>query len=285
MVNGSDLGFWPSPAADVRDRLAGFNVLVGGGLGMTHGKKVPYPRLADPLGFVAPEQVVEVAEAVITVQRDYGDRSDRRHARLKYLLDDRGLEWFRAQVEQRLGRPLAPPAAVRVSDVHDHLGWHDQGGGRSFYGLFIENGRLQDTDDSRLRTAVRRIVHLLGTGVHFTPQQNLLFTGIDHGQRATLESVLADHGVRSADAVSTVRRWSMACPALPTCGLALAEAERVLPGVIDELERELRSLGLGDVRLTVRMTGCPNGCARPYTADLAFRSEERRVGKECRSRW
>jgi len=269
-VYSNDLGFLAIPAADVRDRLAGFNVLVGGGLGMTHGKKVTYPRLADPLGFAAPEQVVEVAEAVITVQRDYGDRSDRRHARLKYLLDDRGLEWFRAQVEQRLGRPLAPPAAVRVSDVHDHLGWHDRGGGRSFYGLFIENGRLRDTDDSRLRTAVRRIVHLLGTGVHFTPQQNLLFTGIDHGQRATLESVLADHGVRSADAVSTVRRWSMACPALPTCGLALAEAERVLPGVIDELERELRSLGLGDVRLTVRMTGCPNGCARPYTADLAF---------------
>src|SRR5438445_901620 len=266
-VYSNDLGFLAIPDGD---RIAGFNVLVGGGLGMTHGKKVTYPRLADPLGFAAPEQVVEVAEAVITVQRDYGDRSDRRHARLKYLLDDRGLEWFRAQVEQRLGRPLAPPAAVRVSDVHDHLGWHDQGGGRSFYGLFIENGRLQDTDDSRLRTAVRRIVHLLGTGVHFTPQQNLLFTGIDHGQRETLESVLADHGVRSADAVSTVRRWSMACPALPTCGLALAEAERVLPGVIDELERELRSLGLGDVRLTVRMTGCPNGCARPYTADLAF---------------
>src|SRR5213593_2544105 len=266
-VYSNDLGFVVIPDGD---SLAGFNVLVGGGLGMTHGKKVTYPRLADPLGFAAPERVVEVAEAVITVQRDYGDRSDRRHARLKYLLDDRGLEWFRAQVEQRLGRPLAPPAAVRVSDVHDHLGWHDQGGGRSFYGLFIEHGRLQDTDDSRLRTAVRRIVHLLGTGVHFTPQQNLLFTGIDHGQRATLESVLADHGVRSADAVSTVRRWSMACPALPTCGLALAEAERVLPGVIDELERELRSLGLGDVRLTVRMTGCPNGCARPYTADLAF---------------
>src|SRR5436309_12648919 len=203
-VYSNDLGFLAIPAADVRDRLAGFNVLVGGGLGMTHGKKVTYPRLADPLGFAPPEQVVEVAEAVITVQRDYGDRSDRRHARLKYLLDDRGLEWFRAQVEQRLGRPLAPPAAVRVSDVHDHLGWHDQGGGRSFYGLFIENGRLRDTDDSGLRTAVRRIVHLLGTGVHFTPQQNLLFTGIDHGQRETLESVLADHGVRSADAVSTV---------------------------------------------------------------------------------
>jgi len=257
-VYSNDLGFLAIPAGDARDRLAGFNVLVGGGLGMTHGKKATYPRLADPLGFAAPEQVVEVAEAVITVQRDYGDRSDRRHA------------WFRGQVEQRLGRPLAPPAPVRVSDVHDHLGWHDQGGGRSFYGLFIENGRLQDADDARLRTAVRRIVQLFGGGVHFTPQQNLLFTGIADGQQATLEKVLADHGVRPAGALSTVRRWSMACPALPTCGLALAEAERVLPGVIDELEGELHRLGLGDVRLTVRMTGCPNGCARPYTADLGF---------------
>src|SRR5437660_6392451 len=261
------LGFLAIPDGD---RIAGFNVLVGGGLGMTHGKKVTYPRLADPLGFATAEDVVPVAEAVLTVQRDYGDRRDRRHARLKYLLDDRGLDWLRGQVEQRLGRPLLPPAPVGVSDVHDHLAWHDQGGGRSFYGLFVENGRILDTEDVQLRTAVRRIVQLFGAGVHFTPQQNVLLTGIPDGRRAALEAVLGHHGVRSPDAISTVRRWSMACPALPTCGLALAESERVLPGVIDELERELARLGLADLRLTVRMTGCPNGCARPYTADLAF---------------
>ena len=266
-VYSNDLGFLAIPDGG---RIAGFNVLVGGGLGMTHGKKLTYPRLADPLGFAAPEDVIQVAEAVLTVQRDYGDRHDRRHARLKYLLDDRGLEWFRTQVEQRLGRPLPPPAPVGVSDVHDHLGWHDQGGGRSFYGLFVENGRILDTSDVRLRTAVRRIVQLFGAGVHFTPQQNVLLTGIPDGRRAALEAVLGHHGVRSAGAISTVRRWSMACPALPTCGLALAEAERALPGVIDELEGELERLGLADLRLTVRMTGCPNGCARPYTADLAF---------------
>src|SRR5205807_2483526 len=167
-------------------RIAGFNGLVGGGLGMTHGKKVTYPRLADPLGFAAPEDVIQVAEAVLTVQRDYGDRHDRRHARLKYLLDDRGLDWFRGQVEQRLGRPLLPPAPVGVSDVHDHLAWHDQGGGRSFYGLFVENGRILDTEDVQLRTAVRRIVQLFGAGVHFTPQQNVLLTGIPDGRRAAL---------------------------------------------------------------------------------------------------
>ncbi|HEV8304557.1 MAG TPA: NADPH-dependent assimilatory sulfite reductase hemoprotein subunit [Gemmatimonadales bacterium] len=266
-VYSNDLGF--VVIAD-GDRIAGFNVLVGGGLGMTHGKKTTYPRLADALGFVAPDEIVEVAEAVVTVQRDYGNRRDRRHARLKYLLEARGLEWFRGQVEARLGRPMAPPAAVRVTDVHDHLGWHDQGDGRAFYGLFVENGRIADAEAVRLRSAVRRIVEDLRPGVHFTPQQNLLFTGIADGQRATLEALLADHGVPALDAVSTVRRWSMACPALPTCGLALAEAERALPGVIDDLECELARLGLADERLTVRMTGCPNGCARPYTADLAF---------------
>src|SRR5207253_2210863 len=266
-VYSNDLGFLAIPDGD---RIAGFNVLVGGGLGMTHGKKVTYPRLADPLGFATAEDVVPVAEAVLTVQRDYGDRRDRRPARLKYLLDDRGLDWFRGQVEQRLGRALPAPAPVGVSDVHDHLGWHDQGDGRSFYGLFVENGRILDTGDVQLRTALRRIVQLFGAGVHFTPQQNVLLTGIPDGRRSALEAVLAHHGVRSPDAISTVRRWSMACPALPTCGLALAESERVLPGVIDELERELARLGLADLRLTVRMTGCPNGCARPYTADLAF---------------
>src|SRR5437667_4540023 len=148
---------------------------------MTHGKKVTYPRLADPLGFAAPEDVIQVAEAVLTVQRDYGDRRDRRHARLKYLLDDRGLAWFRAQVEQRLGRALPAPAAVRVSDVHDHLGWHDQGDGRWFYGLFVENGRILDTEDVRLRTALRRIVQLFGAGGHLPPQQNVPLHGLLHG--------------------------------------------------------------------------------------------------------
>src|SRR5437667_1858502 len=266
-VYSNDLGFLAIPDGD---RIAGFNVLVGGGLGMTHGKKVTYPRLADPLGFATPEDVVQVAEAVLTVQRDHGDRRDRRHARLKYLLDDRGLDWFRGQVEQRLGRALPAPAPVGVSDVHDHLGWHDPGGGRWFYGLFVENGRILDTGDVRLRTALRRIVQLFGAGGHLPPQQNVPLHGLLHGRRSALETVLAHHGVPPMGAIAAVRRWSMARPALPTCGLALAESERVLPGVIDELERELARLGLADLRLTVRMTGCPNGCARPYTADLAF---------------
>ncbi|HYU36295.1 MAG TPA: hypothetical protein VEL29_00080, partial [Gemmatimonadales bacterium] len=196
--------------------------------------------------------------------------SDRRHARLKYLLDKQGLDWFRDQVERQLRRPLAPAAPVEVSDIQDHLGWHEQGNGRSFLGVFIENGRIQDGADRRLRSALRRVVETVGGGVRFTPQQNLLLTDILDRHRRLVDRILADHGVAPHKALSAVRRWAMACPALPTCGLAVAEAERVLPDVIAELEAELERLGVADAALTVRMTGCPNGCARPYTADLAF---------------
>jgi sulfite reductase (ferredoxin) len=266
-VHSNDLGFLVVAEGG---RLVGFNVLVGGGLGRTHGKEDTYPRLADELGFATTGEVIEVAEAVVKVQRDYGNRSERRHARLKYLLDAQGLDWFREQVEHCLGRPLAPPAPVEVSDIEDHLGWHAQGNKRSFLGVFIENGRIRDGADRRLRTGLRRVVETIGCGVRFTPQQNLLLTDIPDRQVGLVERILADHGIAPRGTLLPVRRWSMACPALPTCGLALAEAERVLPSVITELERELEALGLADTPLTVRMTGCPNGCARPYTADLAF---------------
>ncbi|HEY6207540.1 MAG TPA: NADPH-dependent assimilatory sulfite reductase hemoprotein subunit [Gemmatimonadales bacterium] len=266
-VHSNDLGFL---VVSDGGRLAGFNVLVGGGLGRTHGKQDTYPRLADTLGFAATDEAIDVAEAVVKVQRDHGNRGDRRHARLKYLIDERGLDWFRDEVERRLGRPFAAPAPVQVRDIEDHLGWHDQADGRSFYGVFVENGRIQDGAEQRLRTALSRIARTLGPGVRFTPQQNVLLTAIPNGRRALVERILADHGVLREGALSAVRRWSMACPALPTCGLALAEAERALPDVVTQLERELERLGLADAALTVRMTGCPNGCARPYTADLAF---------------
>jgi len=266
-VHSNDLGFLVVADAG---RLVGFNVLVGGGMGRTHGKTDTYPRLADTLGFARTGEVVEVGEAVVKVQRDYGNRSDRRHARLKYLLDKQGLDWFRDQVERELGRPLAPAASVDVSGIEDHLGWHRQDDGRSFLGVFIENGRVVDGEGRRLRSGLRRVVESVGSGVRFTPQQNLLLTDIPDRQMTFVERILADHGITRDGSLTPVRRWSMACPALPTCGLAVAEAERALPDVIAHLERELEQLGLGDAALTVRMTGCPNGCARPYTADLAF---------------
>ena len=262
-----DLGFL---AIADGTRLEGFNVLVGGGLGRTHGKEDTYPRLATPLGFATAAEVLDVATAVLLVQRDFGNRSDRRRARLKYLLDERGMDWFRTEVESRIGRELPPPAPIAITAVEDHLGWHDQGDGRWFLGVHIANGRIADTDAARIRTGLREVVTRVAPGVHLTPQQNLLLTGVPERRRAEVDRILDDHGIRGLRTLPVVRRWALACPALPTCPLALAEAERALPAVLDELEAALRRLGLEDSPFTVRMTGCPNGCARPYSADLAF---------------
>jgi sulfite reductase (ferredoxin) len=264
-VYANDLGFLALTQAG---SLAGYNVLVGGGLGQTHGKDETYPRLASALAFITPDELIAVGTAVLTVQRDHGNRVNRRRARLKYLIDERGLEWFKGAVEERVGRSLEAPADMAVSAVHDHLGWHRQKDGEWYYGLFIENGRIRDAAGVSLRSAIRKVVEDLRPGVHLTPQQNLIFSNIPATRRALVDRILSDHGV--SEHLSVVRRWSMACPALPTCSLAVAESERALPGVIDQLEVQLARLGLGDVPITVRMTGCPNGCARPYTAELAF---------------
>jgi sulfite reductase (ferredoxin) len=266
-VLSNDLGFLV--IAD-GDRLQGFNVLVGGGLGQTHGKADTYPRLADPLGFAQPTELIEVAKAVIAVQRDHGNRANRKRARLKYLLDERGIDWFRAEVERELGRPLAPPLPVEVTATDDHLGWHAQGDGRWFRGVWVENGRIRDAEGLRLRTALRTIVERFRPDVHLTAQHNVLLVNLREEDRAEVDAILAEHGVVAPEALTQARRHAMACPALPTCPLAVAESERVLPAVIDALDAELAVLGVGDAPLTVRMTGCPNGCARPYTADLSF---------------
>lgn len=252
------------------DRLQGFNVLVGGGLGQTHNKPDTYPRLASPLAFVRPGELVEVARAVIGVQRDWGNRTNRKRARLKYLLDEQGVDWFRGQVQAALGRALEPYRDVEVTGFHDHLGWHRQDDGRWFRGIWIESGRIRDEQGLRLRTGLRRVVREFGTNVYLTTQQNLLLVDVKAGDRDSIDAVLRAHGVPAPEGLSQVRRHAMACPAIPTCPLAVAEAERALPGVVTQLEAALAEMGLGEVPLAVRMTGCPNGCARPYTADLSF---------------
>jgi sulfite reductase (ferredoxin) len=252
-------------------RLLGFNIAVGGGMGSTHGKADTYPRLATPLGFTEPEDLIETLKALIAVQRDHGNREDRRRARLKYLLDERGTDWYREQVEAELGRPLAPYRdEIVISTFEDHLGWHDQRDGRWFRGIWIENGRIQDKGDHRLRTALRVIVETFRPDVHLTTHQNLLLTNIAPGDREAIDRVLAEHGVIRPEDVTPVRRFSMACPAIPTCPLSVAESERVFPGVVEKLEETLADLGIPEQAITVRMTGCPNGCARPYTSELAF---------------
>jgi sulfite reductase beta subunit-like hemoprotein len=254
---------------DGRD-IRGFNLLVGGGLGMTHHKADTSARLAQPLGFVDTDHAVEAVRTVAAIFRDYGNRADRRHARLKYLVAEWGMEKLRAEFESRVGFRLAPPVELPALPYHDHLGRHRQPDGRWFYGVFVQSGRITDADGHRLKTALHEIVAQFGPGVRLTGQQNLLLTDLDDAAVKAAESILRDHGVTPPQELSATRRFSMACPALPTCGLAVAESERAMPEILDQVEAELTALGLADEPLTVRMTGCPNGCARPYTADIAF---------------
>lgn len=252
------------------ETLAGFTVLIGGGMGMTHGKKETFPRLGTALCDVGVDQVVSVVEAIVTVQRDYGDRQNRKHARMKYVVEERGVEWFRAEVERRLGYTLQDPRPVHLHDVEDHLGWHRQGDGHWFLGLHVENGRIKDTATKRLKAGLRRAIEQFRPGIRLTGQQNILLTGLNDAQREPLETLLNEYGISTEPQEAGAYRFAMACPALPTCGLALAEAERALPAVMQQIEADLAALGLAGEPLSVRMTGCPNGCARPYMGDIGI---------------
>lgn len=267
-VYSNDLGLVPLRGPD--GGVAGVQVLVGGGLGRTHNKPETFPAVALPLAFVLPEQAVEVSRAVVRVQRDHGDRVNRRHARLKYLIHDRGIDWFRDQVQDLVSFRLQPSRRLSWRPVEDHLGWHEQSDGRWYYGLYVENGRIKDEDDFRLRTALRLIVEELRPRLHLSAQQNLLVTGIAAANRGRLERILVEHGVPLSSEISPTIRNSMACPAVPTCGLAVAEAERAMPALIRQIDALVAGLGLHDERISYRMTGCPNGCARPYLGDVGF---------------
>ncbi len=266
-IYANDLGFL---VVHEHGKILGYNVLAGGGMGVTPSAAKTFPALAKRLGFVPPEDVLAIAEAIVKVQRDYGNRSDRKVARLKYTIHTMGLEAFRAKVEEYFGKPLAPCHPADVHGFDDHIGWFEQGDGSYFYGLNVENGRVHDTGDFRLKTALRRILRDIKPGVRITAHQSLLFTDLGITDRERIAQILHDHGVKTSEEISTLRRWSMACVALPTCGLAVAESERVLPGLIDSLEPEVAKLGLAHDAFTVRMTGCPNACARPYNSDIGI---------------
>ena len=252
------------------ERLDGFTVLIGGGMGMTHGKKETYPRLATPLCYATAEEVISVVETIVTIQRDYGDSQNRKHARMKYLVEEQGIAWFRGELEHRLGHNVQDPRTVTWYDSEDHLGWHPQENGNWYLGLYVENGRIKDDSTVRLRTGLRDAVEKFRPDIRLTPQQNIMFTDISEAQRAPLSALLSSYGIPTDPAAIGTRRFAMACPALPTCGLALAEAERVLPSVMQQIEADVEALGLANIPLSVRMTGCPNGCARPYMGDIGF---------------
>jgi len=263
----NDMGF---VAVVEGGKLVGYNLLVGGGLGSSHGNKLTYPRLADVIGFVTREQVNAVAVAVVSIHRDWGDRTDRRHARIKYVLQEKGVEWFRAELAQRLGAPLPAAKPFLFAGQGDPFGWFRQSEGTWYLGLFIETGRVKDAGDYRLKTALAVIARRFGPTFRLTASQNLILSDIRESDKAAVEQVLRDHGCDIVFKPGLVKGRGMACPALPTCGLALAESERVFPQLIDRIEAAQAAAGIGAEELVVRMTGCPNGCARPYSAEIGI---------------
>jgi sulfite reductase (NADPH) hemoprotein beta-component len=265
-VFAHDLGY--IAIADGDANIAGWNVTVGGGMGMTHGELDTYPRTADVMGFCKTEDAIKVAEAVVTVQRDWGDRKSRKHARLKYTIEDRGLDAFRAEVERRAGVKLAAPKPFTFNSTGDRYGWSEGSDGRSHLTLFIQNGRVHDTAGAAQQTALRTIAGMHGGGLRITPNQNLVIANVPTNQQAEIERIAREAGLLAP--WSGLRRNSMACVALPTCGLALAESERYLPDLLTALDERLAAHGLSADDIVIRMTGCPNGCARPYLAEIGL---------------
>lgn len=255
---------------DDQDELQGFNVFVGGGMGRTHKKEETFARIADPLGYVAKEDVYDLVKAIVATQRDYGDRQQRRHARMKYLVNDWGIDKFRSVVEQYFGQSVAPSRPLPEFKYEDFLGWHEQGDGQLFLGISIDNGRVFDNGKLQLKSALRQITKQYHLPMRLTANHNLIIYNIQPSDKTAIQGILNTAGVLAETEIDPLVRYAMACPALPTCGLAIAESERAIPGIIDRIRMLLNKLDLKEEHFVIRMTGCPNGCARPYMAELGF---------------
>jgi sulfite reductase (ferredoxin) len=251
-------------------RLAGYDFLLGGGHGMTHNNPKTYPRLATPVAFVDPDDLLDAAAAVVKLHRDWGDRGNRRHARLKYVIAEHGEEWARARLAEYLGKSLEPCRPLPPFSVPDHLGWHDQGDGKLYLGMPVASGRIVDGAGSRIRTALREIVAKFRCDPILMPSQDIILSEIRPENRNAITAMLRANDVQLAENMLPAERWALACPALPTCGLALTEAERVRDGIVAAIQQRLARYGLERERLSIRITGCPNGCARPYTGDIGI---------------
>ena len=250
--------------------LTGYNFFLGGGHGATHNKPETYPRMGTAVCFVEPDDLVEATKAVVRLHRDWGDRGNRRHARLKYVIAERGEEWARERLSEDLGKALEPVRLMRRFQVPDHLGWHEQGDGKLYLGLPISSGRIIDDTRSKLRTALNEIIGEYRLDPILMPSQDILLSEIDPADRAAIEKKLRAYGVRLASDMVPAERWALACPALPTCGLALTEAERVRDMLVAEIVERMERWGVEQERVSIRITGCPNGCARPYSGDIGI---------------
>ncbi len=266
-IFSQDLGFI---AIQKDGKLAGFNVAVGGGMGMHHGEPDTYPRVADVIGFCMPDQAVNVAEQVVKIQRDHGDRSNRKHARLKYTIDDNGLDWFRDELHRRLGFELQPESPYLFVSRGDEFGWSVDQHGEWHLTLFVPQGRLSDAGDQKMLGALAAIAKDHQGTFRLTANQNVIISGVPAEKKLRIERLLLSHGVMPSMEISPLRQQALACVAFPTCGLAMAEAERYLPDLLARVEALLRKHGLIEEPISLRITGCPNGCARPYLAEIAL---------------
>ncbi|MAS93339.1 MAG: sulfite reductase [Verrucomicrobiales bacterium] len=267
-IYAHDLGYIAILEGD--DKIVGYNVTVGGGMGMTHGNEDTFPRLAEVLGFCTPEQAVAVGEAVVRVQRDNGNREVRANARLKYTIERMGLDAFREEVEKLLGYKLEKPREFKFDDNGDRYGWIEDHKGNFHFTLFVENGRVYDTDAYPLLTGLRKIAEIHKGDFRLTANQNLIIANISPKAKPAITKLLEEHKMIDAHERSALRLNSMACVSLPTCGLALAESQRYLPDLVSEIDEIMEEAGLRHDAITIRMTGCPNGCARPYIAEIGF---------------
>lgn len=250
--------------------LIGFNVAIGGGMGMTHGDTATYPQLSKVIGFCKPEQLYDVAEKTITIQRDYGNRSVRKNARFKYTVDRLGLENVKAELENRLGWQLDEAKPYHFDHNGDRYGWVKGVKGKWHFTMFIEGGRVTDYENYKLMTGLREIAKVHTGDFRLTSNQNLIIGNVSSQKKKQISALIEQYGLTDGRQHSALRRSSMACVALPTCGLAMAEAERYLPKLIDKIEDIVDENGLRDEEITIRMTGCPNGCARHALGEIGF---------------
>jgi sulfite reductase (ferredoxin) len=258
-------------AISENNKPVGYNLYVGGGQGNTNSKPDTYPLLAQPVCFLEPDEVVAAAEAVVRLYKDHGNRSDRKRARLKYVMKDWGVEKFREVfARDYFKKPLKPLKDAPITGLDLHLGWHRQANGKHFLGISVENGRIKDEGSYRLRSGLRAIVSKFGCIVRISTQQDILLGEIDGANKPAIDSLLNEYGIPKPENLSMLQKWSMACPAIPTCGLAISESERSLPGLVDSIEPMLAELGLSGEPISVRMTGCPNGCARPFQSEIGL---------------
>ncbi|MEY4385043.1 MAG: hypothetical protein RLY20_326 [Verrucomicrobiota bacterium] len=257
-------------AIEENGKLVGYNLTAGGGMGRSHNNPDTFPRLADVIGFITPDQVVAATHGVVGIHRDFGDRTNRKHARLKYVVEERGVDWFRAELEKRMGAKLGAARPYKFVRQGDHYGWSKAHDGKWFLGLFVQDGRIQDAHGANTKTALREIAEQVKPEFRFTPAENVILVGLDDAQKTATNAILAKHGINADKQGTPTQLASMSCVSLPTCGLALAESERIMPEFVAKTDALLKEVGLANEELIIRITGCPNGCARPYMAEVAL---------------